>query len=238
MPKRTINTRVKAVKAATIDATPDATPVKRIALDASDPVATPDATPVADATPTPVAADATPDATDTTPVAEFTTTPDAVITLAGTTPDTTLTPHPVPTPDAVAKPATPDAKAEFLERKSAATLSAIPLYNGPSLSVHRSDKQPAAAAYLERVASPVQKAKSATVRDDSALLTYYDHLTTYHAGNYLDGFNPDRFGADLGALSRNASLYRVQLTDCGQHVQLTPLGLTQARNLVAKRNKA
>jgi hypothetical protein len=151
------------------------------------------------------------------------------------TPD--VTPDDTATPDAVATPAKPDAKAEFLERKAAATLSVIPLYNGPSLSVHRSDKQPAAAAYLERVAKPVQIAKSPTVRDDSALLSYYDHLTTYHGGDYLAGFNPDRFGADLGALSRNASLNRVTLTDDKQHVQLTPLGITQARNLVAKRDK-
>lgn len=137
----------------------------------------------------------------------------------------------------VAVPTKPDHKAEFIERKAAATLSALDLYAGQSLSVHRSDKQPAAAAYLERVAKPVQLAKSATSRDDSALLSYYDHLTTYFGGDYLSGFNPDRFGADLGALSRAASLNRVTLTDDKLHVQLTPLGISQARNLVAARDK-
>lgn len=137
----------------------------------------------------------------------------------------------------VAVPSKPDHKAEFIERKAAATLSALDLYAGQSLSVHRSDKQPAAAAYLERVAKPVQLAKSATSRDDSALLSYYDHLTTYFGGDYLSGFNPDRFGADLGALSRAASLNRVTLTADGLHVQLTPLGISQARNLVAARDK-
>ena len=213
MPKRTINTRAKKIAAATatpatdVAATPDATPAKR-ALEAC---IYPDATPATD-----VAATATPDAT-----------PDA-------TPATDATPD-VATP--VAVPSKPDLKAEFIERKAAAILSALPLYDGQSLSVHRSDKIPAGQAYLDRVASPVQKAKSATSRDDSALLTYYDHLTTYHNGDYLSGFNPDRFGADLGALSRNASLNRVTLSDDKQHIVLTPLGISLARTLVAKRDK-
>lgn len=147
-------------------------------------------------------------------------------------------PAPEAAPATVAAPAKPDLKAEFIERKAAATLSVLPLYDGPSLSVHRSDKIPAAQAYLDRVANPVQKAKSATSRDDSALLSYYDHLTTYRAGDYSAGFNPDSFGADLGALSRNASLNRVTLTDDKQHIQLTALGITQARNLATKRAKA
>jgi hypothetical protein len=187
-------------------------------------IAAADATPVQ---PTPVkraldASDpiATPDASDDTPVAIDATISD----IAAAAP--------------VAVPSKPDLKAEFIERKAAAILSALPLYDGQSLSVHRSDKIPAGQAYLERVAAPVQKAKSATSRDDSALLTYYDHLATYFGGDYTSGFNPDRFGADLGALSRNASLNRVALTDDKQHVRLTALGISQARNLVSKRDKA
>jgi hypothetical protein len=229
MPKRTVNTSRRTAKntvGAALNAI-DATPVN-LATDAEI-LATADAensvAPDADATPV----NATPDAIDTAPgTVAPDATPDAIDAAISAIPDTT----PVAT-----TPAKPDLKAEFIERKAAATLSVLPLYDGESLAVHRSDKIPASQAYLDRVASPVQKAKSATARDDSALLSYYDHLTTYRAGDYSAGFNPDSFGADLGALSRNASLHRVALSDDKQHIVLTPLGISQARNLVARRDK-
>jgi hypothetical protein len=158
--------------------------------------------------------------------------------------------EPAPTAPAANEPAAPSEpapasepsnrsklQAEFDERRVAAISSSLPLYDGPSLAVHRSDKQPADAAYLSRVAKPVQIAKTIKPRDDASLLACYDHLTTYYAGDYSAGFNPARFGADLGAISRNASLNRLGLTPDGQHVVLTPLGLANARNLAASRAK-
>jgi len=226
MPKRTVNTTRRTTKAANV--VTDAAPVENVAA------------PIADDTPAPYepAPDAAPDAAPELPAnVRDTSMLEAVNAAIEAAPAADDTPAPDAAPAAVAAPAKPDLKAEFIERKAAAILSVLPLYDGESLAVHRSDKIPAAQAYLDRVASPVQKAKSATARDDSALLSYYDHLTTYHAGDYLAGFNPDRFGADLGALSRNASLNRVTLSDDKQHIVLTALGVSQARNLVAARNK-
>ncbi len=143
-----------------------------------------------------------------------------------------------PTTEPVAEPSNRSKlQAEFDEKRCAAITSSLGLYDGPSLAVHRSDKQPADAPYLSRVAKPVQIAKNIKPRDDANLLACYDHLTTYYGGDYTAGFNPARFGADLGAISRNASLNRLGLTPDGQHVVLTPLGLANARNLAASRAK-
>lgn len=147
------------------------------------------------------------------------------------------------TSDAVpvaATPAKPDAKAEFLERKSAATLSALSQYGGASLAVHRSDKQPSDSAYLARVASPVQKIgpNGPTVRDNSFILAIYDHLSVYHGGDYSAAFNPAHFGADLGTTSRAASVGYLELSACGQYIHLTDAGRVRGVNLATKRDKA
>jgi hypothetical protein len=145
-----------------------------------------------------------------------------------------------PVAPVAAAPAVPDAKAAFLDRKANATLSAISLYPGASLAVHRSDKQPADATYLARVASPVQKIgpNGPTVRDNSFILAVYDYLTTYFGGNYAVGFNPANFGADLGTTSRAASVGYLALTDDASDIVLTPTGIERGALLTRKRAEA
>jgi hypothetical protein len=222
MPKRTINTRSK--KASTtaptetlgeLLAAPTDTASARIALDASDPVTTDTAT---------VALNI-----DSVPLNDIA----PVIVSTDTAPDAPVAPI-------AATPAVPDAKAAFLERKANATLSAISQYAGASLAVHRSDKQPADATYLARVASPVQKIgpNGPTVRDNSFILAVYDYLTTYFGGNYAVGFNPANFGADLGTTSRAASVGYLALTDDASDIVLTPTGIERGALLTRKRAEA
>jgi hypothetical protein len=136
--------------------------------------------------------------------------------------------------------AVPDAKAAFLDKKAAATLSAISLYPGASLAVHRSDKQPADSTYLARVASPVQKIgpNGPTARDNSFILAVYDYLSNYFAANYSVGFNPANFGADLGTTSRAASIGYLALTDDASDIVLTPSGIERGALLSRKRAEA
>jgi hypothetical protein len=220
MPKRTITTRRNKADAATpvADATPDnidTTPAELAAVDA---LLSGDTDSL-----TITGIDGT----------EYTITTDAdgLATTTIVTPDAT----PVATPVA-----TPDAKAAFLERKALATTSAVSLYPGASLAVHRSDRQPADSKYLERVASPVQKIgpNGPTARDNSFILAVYDYLATYFGGDYSVGFNPANFGADLGTTSRAASVGYLALTDDKADIVLTPAGITRGANLAAKRAKA
>jgi hypothetical protein len=224
MPKRTINTRSKKASTTTtaptetlgeLLAAPTDTASARIALDASDPVTTDTAT---------VALNI-----DSVPLNDIA----PVIVSTDTAPDAPVAPI-------AATPAVPDAKAAFLERKANATLSAISQYAGASLAVHRSDKQPADATYLARVASPVQKIgpNGPTVRDNSFILAVYDYLTTYFGGNYAVGFNPANFGADLGTTSRAASVGYLALTDDASDIVLTPTGIERGALLTRKRAEA
>lgn len=124
------------------------------------------------------------------------------------------------------KPASSDA-ARNAERERCAANAAIvrPHYSGPSLATHRS-RAPRLADALQRIASPIQCAKSATVRDDSGLLLCFKH-------SGADGtFNPCDATADLGMLSRIASLGFIS-TD-GKTAKLTASGLSRAK-LLAKR---
>lgn len=243
MPKRTINTRrnkaaatgseiIDNAVAAAIAVNPDSE-AEHIAAAAADiDNRAPDAV-VADIIkavygPHEALPDATPDAAPETPDAA----PDAAPVAAPETPDAA--------PVAAAPVAAPDAKAAFLERKALATTSAVSLYPGASLAVHRSDRQPADSKYLERVASPVQKIgpNGPTARDNSFILAVYDYLATYFGGDYSVGFNPANFGADLGTTSRAASVGYLALTDSGTDIVLTPAGITRGANLAAKRAKA
>jgi hypothetical protein len=210
MPKRTITTRRNKA----IDAAP-------VALDASDAA--------------PVALDTAPVA-DIVPVADTDTAPVALNIDAAPVADIA----PVIVNSDAAPVAAPDAKSAFLERKATATSSAVSLYPGASLAVHRSDRQPADSKYLERVASPVQKIgpNGPTARDNSFILAVYDYLATYFGGDYSVGFNPANFGADLGTTSRAASVGYLALTDAGTDIVLTPAGITRGANLAAKRAKA
>lgn len=100
-----------------------------------------------------------------------------------------------------------------------------PHYDGPSLTTHRS-VPPKLAEALSRVANPIQRAKSATPRDESALA-----LAASHAD--ADGtFCPVAATADLGALSRLASLGHLAVS--GNRIALTKSGRDLAA-IVAKR---
>lgn len=228
MPKRTITTRRnKATDAAT-----DAATVLADAC-AALPVAGTTETLgeiIAAATATDAATDAA-TATDAAPVAPLTFNAEFDAgTIAAQFPDAT--------PNAVATPATPDAKAEFLNRKAAATASVLPLYAGASLAVHRSDRQPADSKYIERVASPVQKIgpNGPTPRDNSFMLAVYDFFVAYRGSDFSGGFNPAQFGADLGTTSRAASVGYLS-TDLSD-IYLTDAGRVRGANLAAKRAKA
>jgi hypothetical protein len=241
MPSRKINTRGKK-PTNTAPVTDDTAPV-RIALDASDaPVTAPDAAPV-----TALPADIDPalandidlshaeklflhSLPDTAPVALN----------VDSVPLNDIAPVITSTVPTTAPVAVPDAKAAFIERKANATLSAISLYPGASLAVHRSDKQPADSTYLARVASPVQKIgpNGPTARDNSFILAVYDYLSNYFGANYSIGFNPANFGADLGTTSRAASVGYLALTDDASDIILTASGIERGALLSRKRAEA
>ena len=131
-------------------------------------------------------------------------------------------------PVTVATPAKADAANETRERCLANRAIVAPHYNGPSLTSHAS-RAPKLADALARVANPIQRAKSPTTRDESALALALSHADA-------DGtFCPVAATADLGALSRLASLGFLAVA--GNRVALTETGLTLART-VAKRKAA
>lgn len=101
-------------------------------------------------------------------------------------------------------------------------------YNGASLTSHAS-RAPKLADALARVANPVQRAKSATARDESALALALSHADENGT------FCPVAATADLGALSRLASLGFLSVA--GERIALTETGLSLART-VAKRAAA
>lgn len=131
---------------------------------------------------------------------------------------------------AAAKPApvaaTPASQRDAVRERAQANRAIVaPHYAGAS-PVSHATRAPKLADALARVANPIQRAKSATTRDESALalaLTHADKAGT---------FCPVAATADLGALSRLASLGF--LTVAGERIKLTPTGLSLART-VAKR---
>ena len=126
---------------------------------------------------------------------------------------------------AAAKPSASDAANAMRERCLANRAIVAPHYNGASLATHRT-VAPKLADALARVADPIQRAKSATARDDSALALAFKHSDK--AGTFC----PVAATADLGALSRLASLGL--LTVAGERIAITPTGLSRAK-LIAKR---
>lgn len=124
-----------------------------------------------------------------------------------------------------AKPSASDNANANRERCLANRAIVVPHYNGASLATHRS-APPKLADALARVADPIQRAKSATPRDESALALAFKHSDA--AGTFC----PVAATADLGALSRLASLGHLAVS--GQRIALTPSGLSLAK-LIAKR---
>lgn len=145
--------------------------------------------------------------------------------------------EPVASPDAgtEAKPeaeapkadAKPEADAERA-RAAANRATVAKHYNGPSLASHAS-RAPKLAEALARVANPVQRAKSASTRDESGLA-----LALAHADDN-GTFCPVAGTFDLGVLSRLASLGHIAVA--GDRIKLTETGLSLART-VAKRKAA
>lgn len=115
-----------------------------------------------------------------------------------------------------AKPA--NAHEAFIASRDAAQALATPVYNGLSLAVHRSAKRPKLADYIARIGSPVQCASSATTRDLSALAV----IKSATGNKPGAAFDPASYGADIGTISRLASLKLIGLSD-GKPV-LTALG--------------
>lgn len=128
---------------------------------------------------------------------------------------TSETPAPVATPTKADETAA--VRAAIAERISGARAVAAVLYNGPSLAIHGANRNPKLQACIDRVAAPIQRAASATVRDLSALAAAKAHLI-----GETDTFEPNTYGADLGTLSRIASLGLIA-TD-GTAIFVTALG--------------
>lgn len=98
-------------------------------------------------------------------------------------------------------------------------------YAGPSQASHAT-RAPKLTEALARVAVPIQRAKSASARDESALALALKH------SDEANTFCPVAGTFDLGVLSRLASLG--MLAVAGDRIKLTDTGLALARN-VAKR---
>jgi hypothetical protein len=111
------------------------------------------------------------------------------------------------------------------ERAQANRAIVAPHYAGASPTSHAS-RAPKLAEALARVATPVQRAKSATTRDESALI-----LASRHADK-AGTFCPVEATADLGALSRLASLGLLAVA--GNRIAITKAGADLAA-IVAKR---
>jgi hypothetical protein len=123
---------------------------------------------------------------------------------------------------AEAKPSASDIERERATANRAATMRH---YRGPSQASHAA-RAPKLAEALARVAAPIQRAKSASERDESALALALVHADKAHT------FCPVAGTFDLGVLSRLASLGHIAVS--GERIALTKTGLALARN-VAKR---
>lgn len=123
------------------------------------------------------------------------------------------------------KPAEPKANADR-ERCLANRAIVAPHYSGASPTSHAT-RPPKLTDALQRIATPVQRAKSATTRDESALA-----LCLAHADK-SGTFCPVAATADLGALSRLASLGLIATSGTAR-ARLTKAGRDLA-NIVAKR---
>lgn len=131
---------------------------------------------------------------------------------------------PAAKPAKAVKPSKPISNADR-ERCLANRATIAKHYSGASSASHAS-RAPKLADALVRIANPIQRAKTATARDESALVLCLTHADAKGT------FCPVAATADLGALSRLASLGF--LTVAGQRAKLTDTGADLARN-VAKR---
>jgi hypothetical protein len=126
-----------------------------------------------------------------------------------------------PQPEA-AKPTARDIERE---RAHANRATVAKHYNGASLASHAT-RAPKLSEALARVASPIQRAKSASARDESGLAlaeTLADDAGTFCplAGTF-----------DLGVLSRLASLGFLSVA--GDRIQLSPAARDLARNVIKR----
>jgi hypothetical protein len=130
------------------------------------------------------------------------------------------------------KPATPaNAEAPAASRFDAHRTTAKAFYSGDSLTVH-SRKPGKAAAYLDRIRNNTHSTSVATARDESL-------LAVIHRNNNAGAFDPVALGADLGVISRLASLGYITVRGTGENATpaLTNTGAERAR-IVANRKTA
>ena len=138
--------------------------------------------------------------------------------------------EPVASPDAGEAPK-PEAEAATSARdaeraRAAANRATVAKhYNGPSLASHAS-RAPKLAEALARIATPIQRAKSASKRDESGLALALAHADANGT------FCPVAGTFDLGVLSRLASLGYIVVS--GERAKLTETGLALARNVARK----
>ena len=130
---------------------------------------------------------------------------------------------------AKAKPEATKADVRDAERERAQANRAFTFkhYNGASAASH-AGRAPKLNDAIERVRNPIQRAKSASTRDESGIL-----LAAKHA-NASGVFCPLAATFDLGVLSRLASLKLITVAASGDKLQLTKAGRDLATNL-AKR---
>lgn len=134
-------------------------------------------------------------------------------------------PQPQPEQPEAPKAAEPSARDIERERATANRERTMRHYSGPSQASHAT-RAPKLAEALARVASPIQRAKSASERDCSALAlaeTLCDEAGT---------FCPVAGTFDLGVLSRLASLG--YLTVSGERIAVNAAGRELARNTLKK----
>lgn len=100
-------------------------------------------------------------------------------------------------------------------------------YAGPSQASHRSGP-PKLSEAIERVRNPIQRAKSATPRDESGL------MLAAKLANGNGDFDPCAGTFDLGALSRLASLNLLSVSPVAGRIRITKAGRELAANLARK----
>jgi hypothetical protein len=133
-----------------------------------------------------------------------------------------------PEPKPEAKPETSADKRDAERERAQANAAFVRAhYAGPSAASH-SARAPKLHDAIERVANPIQRAKSASVRDESGLL-----LAAKHANGSHD-FDPCAATFDLGVLSRLASLGMLSVSPVAGRIRITKAGRDLAANLARK----
>ena len=132
-----------------------------------------------------------------------------------------------PKREAKAKPAKADDRDAERERAQANRAATMRHYAGPSQASHAT-RAPKLAEAIERVRNPIQRAKSATARDESGLA-----LAAKHANGNGD-FCPIAATFDLGVLSRLASLKLIAVSPVANKLRITKAGRDLAANVAKK----